>query len=572
MGLGFVDTLVLVIYLVAVTALGISVARRVTTIADFFMPRRFGKAMMITHAFGTGTASDHAVIVASGTFRSGLSGIWYQWMYLFCTPFYWLIAPIMRRFRAVTTADVFTLRFDASVAVLYALVGIVGLSVKIGLLLKTSSVLIDAVTGGLVDADLAIAVVSVLFVAYGAAGGLGAAILTDFFQGVLTIVFSFLLLPFVLGAVGGMEGVRRAVADPAMLSLVSPGEIGLFFVVMFALQALVGIVAQPFIMGICGAGRTELDGRVGFMVGNIVKRLCTVPWTLVGIGAFALYLGRGIDPATVDPDSVYGDMAREFLPKALPGLLGLFLACLLASVMNSCDSYMVSSAGLLTKNVYKPLFPRRTERHYLVVARVASVAVVAGGLAFAYVIPNVVKGLMVWMSIAPMMGIAFWLGLLWRRTTVAGAWTATLVGFGTWFVSTRRFVVDAAASLPFAEELRLVWTEAGKEPALYEPWRIAIYLAAAAVAAIAVSLFTRPVSAAKLERFYALVRTPVRAGEDVREPCTLPVGATPPERRMLCSSFGLEIPVPSRTSILGFLAGWVLVAALIAGFVAIVSA
>ena len=101
------------------------------------MPRKFGKGMMIMHAFGTGTASDQAVSVASATFRGGLSGIWYQWLWLFVTPFYWLIPPIFRRFRAVTAADVYELRFDRSVAVLFSLVGMANMCVKIGLMLKS---------------------------------------------------------------------------------------------------------------------------------------------------------------------------------------------------------------------------------------------------------------------------------------------------------------------------------------------------------------------------------------------------------------------------------------------------
>ena len=93
-GLHPVDITVIVLYLVGITGLGIWMARRVKHVSDFFMPRRFGKGMMIMHAFGTGTASDQAVTVASATFRGGLSGIWYQWLWLFVTPFYWLIAPI----------------------------------------------------------------------------------------------------------------------------------------------------------------------------------------------------------------------------------------------------------------------------------------------------------------------------------------------------------------------------------------------------------------------------------------------------------------------------------------------
>ena len=38
----------------------------------------------------------------------------------------------------------------------------------------------------------------------------------------------------------------------------------------------------------------------------------------------------------VEPDKVYGDVAHRFLPQLLPGLLGIFIASLLASVMSSC--------------------------------------------------------------------------------------------------------------------------------------------------------------------------------------------------------------------------------------------
>ena len=96
LGLHIADLVVLVVYLLGIIAIGIGAARLIKNSGDYFMPRTFGKGMLIMHAFGTGTHSDQAVGVASKTFTSGLSGIWYQWLWLFCTPFYWLIAPIMR--------------------------------------------------------------------------------------------------------------------------------------------------------------------------------------------------------------------------------------------------------------------------------------------------------------------------------------------------------------------------------------------------------------------------------------------------------------------------------------------
>jgi len=94
---------------------------------------------------------------------------------LFVTPFYWLIAPVMRRFRAITTADVFEARYNRSVAVLYALIGMLNLAINIGVMLKGSSAVISASTGGLLSADVTIAVMTVIFVIYGVAGGLSAA-------------------------------------------------------------------------------------------------------------------------------------------------------------------------------------------------------------------------------------------------------------------------------------------------------------------------------------------------------------------------------------------------------------
>ena len=569
-GLSVVDAGVLLAYLVGVTILGIRVAHRVRNLSDFFMPRRFGKAMMITHAFGTGTASDQAVVVAAETSRYGLSGIWWQWLWLPATPFYWLIAPIMRRFRAVTTADVLTLRYDRSAAVLFAVVGMVGLSVKIGLLLKGSSALVESCTGGFIAANWAIAIITVLFLAYGIAGGLGAAIVTDFVQGLLTVVFSFMLLPVVLHAVGGLGGVRETITDPRMMSLIVPGGIGLFFVVMYSVQALVGIVAQPFIMGVCAAGRTEMDNRVGFMVGNIVKRICTAAWCLTALGAVAWYSNRGVDLSQIKPDSVYGDIARAFLPAIMPGLLGVFLASLLASVMSSCDSYMVSSAGLFTENIYKPLIRGKSNRHYITIARLASLIIVAGGIGFAYWVPDVKTALIIWFKIAPMMGIAFWMGLFWRRATVAGAWAVTLSGFGAWFLTTKQAFITFVQRLPFAEQLNLIWYETGKSPSIYEPWVILFYMAAATLVGVVVSLLTKPTDKAKLDRFYNLTRTPIQPGEQITEPCTLPEGVEPPPRRMLLTALGLEIPMPSRVSVIGFLVGWLGVGALIGGFVLLV--
>ena len=556
LGLHIADIVVLVAYLLGIIAIGIGAARLIKNMGDFFMPRSFGKSMLVMHAFGTGTHSDQAVSVASKTFNSGLSGIWYQWLWLFCTPFYWLIAPIMRRFRAITVADVFAARYHRSVGMLFAVVGMFNLMVTIGVMLKGSSAVVASCFGDQVSPNVIIGVMTALFLAYGLAGGLAVAIITDFVQGIMTIVFSFILLPFALEAVGGMAGLRQAISDPQMFSLVAPAEIGFFYIAIIALNALIGIVTQPHTMGNCAAGRTESDGRFGFTVGSFIKRLCTMAWSLTGLAAVAYFAGR-----EVDPDQVYGLMAREFLPAILPGLLGVFLAALLASVMSSCDSFMIASSALFTENVYKPLKPDREPGHYLTVGRMTSLVVVAGGVMFAFWLPGVVKGLEIFWKISPMMGIAFWLGLFWRRATVAGAWASTGAAFFMWWLTTTEAFVGWAGALSPG------FVHNGE---IYLPWQMIFYLVAGLVAGIVVSLLTEPVAEEQLDRYYELVRTPVAAGEPVlEEPCTIPAGIAIPPKRNVFTDSSIEVMVPDRSSVYGFAASWGLVGVLIYFFFAV---
>ena len=560
LGLHVVDILVLALYLLGMAAIGFWSAKKIKQSHDFFMPRRFGKAMMVMFGFGAGTHSDQAVGVASKSFTSGLSGIWYQWLWLPCTPFYWLIAPVMRRFRAITTGDVFEARYNRSVAMLYAVIGMLNLSVNIGLMLRGSSEVIAASTRGLLSANMAIAVMTVVFVIYGVAGGLAAAIITDFIQGILTIIFSFLLLPLLMNAVGWMDGIREAITDPQKLTLVAPAEIGIFYIAVIAFNGLVGIVTQPHTMSNCAAGKTEMEGRFGWMFGNLIKRICTIPWCLTGVAAIVYFGSRGVE---VEPDKVFGAVAGDFLPKILPGILGIFLAALLASVMSSCDAFMIASAGLFTENIYRPLAPGREQGHYVTVGRIASVIVVSGGVAFAYGLRGVVEGLEIFWKISAMMGLAFWLGLFWRRMTVAGAWATTLLGFAVMLFTSEIAFGDYMLwdfNAHFAQYLPgfMVW-----QGALSLPWQMILYLGAGLIGGIVVSLLTRPVAEEKLDNYYALIRTPIKPGEQPAAPCTLPDDAVVPEKRNIFPNTNLEFMIPSRTSVVGFLVGWGFVAAIV---------
>ncbi len=559
-----IDWLVIAAYLIGVTLLGMSAARRVKTSSSFFISdRQSGKLLMTFFSFGTGTNTDQAVTVASKTYTSGASGIWYQWLWLFATPFYWLLAPLFRRMRAVTTADYLLVRYGQSVAVLFAIVGIAQLSVNIGVVLKATSAMIAPVSGGTISPAMAIVGMTVLFVIYGVAGGLSAAILTDAVQGVLTVVLSFLILPFALDAVGGLSGLRASVTDPDLFSIVAPGEITVLYVVIIALNALVGWVSSPYSMQLTGDGRTENDARVGLVAGMFLKRIVTIAWLLTGMCAVGLYAGT-----TIDPDQVYGLMARDLLPTIAPGLIGLFIASMLAAVMSSCDCLMVSAAALFTENLYRPLIhPDRDERHYVLVGRLASIAVVLAGILVAFALSSVVAGLETFWKVQAMMGVAIWVSFVWRRATAAAAWASTLSGFATWFFTSDIALVGWSFNARFAGSLPAFMLYDGT---LSLPWQMIIYLIVGLVTMVVVSLVTQPPDERVLDRVYECLRTPVTEDEPEGGPLTLPAGKEPAPRCVLIEHPDFELMRPTPATAGGFLVACIGVVALIGMFIWII--
>jgi len=556
LGIKLLDWFMLALYFGATLAIGFYTARKIKSTTDFFMGGRgFGKVFMVFFAFGAGTSGNDAVGVSAKTYTNGMSGIWYQWLWLFCTPFYWLIAPIMRRMRCLTTGDYFEYRYDGSVAGLYSLIGVAQLTVNIGVIQLGAGSMIEGISNGAIQREWAILAMTAMFLVYGVAGGLSAAIVTDFMQGILTVILSFMLIPFALDAVGGFAGLHEHIEDPHMFSLVAPGEINLFWIVMLGLNSLIGIVTQPHIMGVCAAGRTEMDGRVGFAVGNLLKRFCTVAWMIVGMCAVVMYADKEIDP-----DFIYGQAAADLLPQVMTGLIGLFLAALIASVMSSCDAFMVSCSGLFTQNFYRRWLVRsKPDEHYVWVGRIAAVGIVAGGLSFAFLVGNVREGLMLFFKMQALMGAAFWIGLVWRRATPIGAWAATLVGFALmWGTNLPSFHAWAVETLPEY----MIWN--GK---FRDSWQILCYLTGGFGAGILVSLVTPRVPQVRLDRVFNAIRTPVNAEEpQTPEPFMLPVGLEPAVPRKLINHPDFELYRPSPIAFTGLAVLWVCVALLI-GFV-----
>jgi len=488
-GLHQLDIVVIIVYLFIILLIGLWSSRKVKNTGDFFVAgRRLGKFMTAMLNFGTGTHSDQAVGVISKSYEVGLAGIWYQWLWLLKTPFDWVMAPIYRRLRVVTCADYFKKRFDQGVATLYAVMGIIILMLSMGTMLLGSGRIIYGITDGQIPFAVSVLGMTVLFVAYGIAGGFVAAAVTDVLQGILTITLSFLILPFAIMRVGGFSGLHEKLADKPhdMFSLVTPGEITYFFIFMAVLNALVNIAVQPHTIPISTACKTEMESRIGVTYGTYIKRVCTIAWAFTGLCAIALV------PNLENPDLAFGKVAQILLP---PGLVGLLLASVLASVQSTCDALMVTASGIFTRNIYKVfLVTNKDESHYLFVGRISSLIIVMGGLGFAFSLPGVVAAIELFWKLPALLGIPFWIGIFWRRANPAAVWIS--------FISAAVVFIILEFDLFMGVKIPL-------------PWQMFGYLSAGLVGAILGGLLTKPQPKEFLDTFYNELKKPVDAIEHV---------------------------------------------------------
>jgi Na+/proline symporter len=91
-------------------------------------------------------------------------------------------------------------------------------------------------------------------------------------------------------------------------------------------------------------------------------------------------------------------------------------------------------------------------------------------------------------NIVPLIGIAFWLGLWWRRANRYGAWASFIAATLTWMYG----------------YWGLKWTNDATLPYL-----ITLYLGSGVLAGVVVSLCTPREPEWRLDRFYATIWTPV---------------------------------------------------------------
>jgi len=588
LGLHYSIWVVLALYFAAMLGLGWWCKRTIHDREGFLLGnRQFGTWYMVMHAFGAGTHPGDVAGVTSKTVERGASGIWVSWMWMFGTPFYWLIAPVVRRMRCLTMADYFEERFGKAATVLYVIVATVGMTIATasvllattrtvqGMMGKATVVKVvnaaegagaEAAAGEAAAAEAAkrpawaargvkskreaeawffgiLFITTAVFVVYSYWGGIVAAIKTDMAQGLMIIALSFIAIPIALAEVKGWGSAKEilttsAAAGGQALSLFDPKYFSLLAVLVLCINAPFSMMAQPHLMSVTSAGKTEWEGRVGFTYGNVLKRICTMGWCFLALCWLALLIKQG---TTVHADAAFGDSVRGLLP---PLLQGIMLACVLAAAMSSGDALQVTIAGLFSQNIYRPYVrPGASEEHYVKATRVAGVVIIAASVAVAIAMrESVVKTILDYFKLTATVGVSVVMGILWRRMNSVGVFASTIAAASVFIVTRYVLHLSQAATTGYPLLAGVAFGILGSLAWLLILW-----------------LLGRPLEKQGIDKFFTKIYVPIGQEDKLERPLDEVV----PADKRLCTAGGLFLVKPSTQSWVGFLVTVVICLALV---------
>lgn len=378
---------IIIAYLFAMLAIGVLSRPKARGAEGFFVAHRRGTLAVITGSLLATIIGGSSTIGLAGLgFEQGLVGAW--WLLVGAIGLVVLglfLARRVRSFALYTLPELLERQYDhkvglaASLLIVVAWVGVVaGQIVAAGKLL---SVL------GLGPASLWMPIFALVAVAYTFLGGQYSIIRTDFVQAIILLVGILAALAAVLPLVGGVSGLSSSLS-PDFFSFPLSAKFGLKHLLSFLLLVGATYVVGPDIYTRLFSAKDESTARKASLISAIFLALAAFAIVLLGMCARVLY-------PEILPEQALPQVVKQALPL---GVSGVVFGGLLAALMSSADTCLLSQSVILVEDVVKRLRPLgepdtlRATRASVVVLGGAALALalslkgVIGSLLFAYTI------------------------------------------------------------------------------------------------------------------------------------------------------------------------------------------
>lgn len=432
------DWAVLGIYFLALIAVAVWVVlQKNKNTEDYFLAgRNVGWFVIGASIFASNIGSEHVVGLAGTGFESGTPMAHYElhaWIVLLLG---WLFLPFYIRSGAFTMPEFLEKRFDSRSRWFLSLFSLVAY------VLTKVSVTIYA--GGIVVSELlgipfwygAIGIVIFTGI-YTVVGGMKAVIYTETLQTVILIFGSVVITYLGLQEVGGWAQLRETVTavSPEHFNMWRPMNDPQFpWTGLLIGGTIVGIwywCTDQYIVQRTLAANNIKIGRRGAIFGAYLKLLPILIFLVPGIIAFALTIQNPEVFSVEKADRAFPMLVKTLLPV---GLKGLVAGGLMAALMSSLASVFNSCSTIFTIDIYKKLYPEKTENVLVRTGKIATGFIVVLGIIWIPIMEKIGGGVMyqylqnVQSYIAPPVTAVFLLGIIWKRVNSTAAITTLLTG------------------------------------------------------------------------------------------------------------------------------------------------
>jgi SSS family transporter len=446
-GFGWLNTLVLGAYLLALVAVGVAFARRERSTADFFLAGRripwwaAGISIFATQLSAITFVSTPAVAYAT------------DWLVLPGKAMILLMAPIVvalylpffRRLDLTSAYEYLERRFNVAVRLFGSASFIAFQLLRMAIVIFLPSLALSTITG--IDVYTCILVMGVLSTLYTVLGGMEAVIWTDVLQTVVLLGGMLVAMVVVAVDVGGFGEVLAVARADDKLRLWNPSLSATELVSWSILLGTFALQFGPYTTDQAVVQRylTTKDERAAAR-GIWLNGLMAIPVGLLFMAlGTCLYVFFQRRPELLPLGMQNDEVLPLFVAGQLPaGLSGLVIAGIFAASMSSLDSSMHSIATAITVDWYRRFVPDADDARSLRLARrlVVGLGVIAVATASALATFDIRS---LWFLFQQCLGLVssglvgvFILGIFTRRASAAGvlvgaaASVAVLVHV-TWF-------------------------------------------------------------------------------------------------------------------------------------------
>jgi len=365
---------IIILYFLAIIGIGLWSKRKASGRDGFFVASRQGTTSLITGSLlATAVGGSVTVGMAGLGFEQGLTGAW--WLLvgsigLLISGFFF--ARKVRKVALYTLPELIEKQYGSRVALAASiLIVIAWTGVVAGQIVAAGRVLSIL---GMGNAICWMIIFTAVFVTYACLGGQLSIIRTDVFQAAILFAGIFIALALVFSWVGGMEGLRISL-PPAYFSFpLSPEFNGKMLVSLLILVGATYVVGPDMYTRLFCAREEKTAQRSALLAAFLFIPLAFAI-ALIGMGAKVLYPGISAEQAF--PQVIAGVLS--------PSLSGLMLAALVAALMSSADTCLLSQSVILTEDIFKRFRPSLDEKKTILLTRssILALGLVALGLALA---------------------------------------------------------------------------------------------------------------------------------------------------------------------------------------------